>query len=113
MPAYFLFALAMNSAYSYADSPSHQDKQQEVKSAFILTPVSTLPLFLKYNDESLDEVQLSSFSLENKINFRLKQENLRLCFEVNNIASKRLGSTIDLELRKLGVLVKDHKEIDS
>jgi len=92
----------------------------------VLIPASALPLFLKYNDdknlnkkititdlsdndadEELEAAQLTSLSLENKIIFRLKQENLRLRFEVNKVASKRFGIAIGSELLKLGILVED------
>ena len=89
----------------------------------VLIPESTLSLFVKYNDYknlqkkititdlSSDNIEnrdrKSQYSLENKIIFRLKRKKSRLRFEVNKIASKRLGIDIGSELLKLGILVKD------
>lgn len=94
----------------------------------ILIPASALSLFINYNDTknlynkititdlSSDDIDDSleegwnkdnNNSLENKIIFRLKREKLRLRFEVNKIASERLGIKIGSELLKLGILVED------
>ncbi len=89
----------------------------------VLIPESTISLFVKYNnyknlhkkititDLSSDNIEnrdrKSQYSLENKIIFRLKRKKSRLRFEVNKIASKRLGIDIGSELLKLGILVKD------
>ncbi|MCW8928732.1 MAG: YfiR family protein [Gammaproteobacteria bacterium] len=92
----------------------------------ILIPVSALSLFVKHNDFkvlqnkititdlSSDDINnrvddKSGFSLENKVIFRLKREKLRLRFEVNKIASERLGIKIGSELLKLGILVQDQE----
>lgn len=94
----------------------------------LLIPADTLPLFIEYNDsknlyqkititdlsgddidERADELwnNGNKTSLENKIIFRLKREKLRLRFEVNKIASEKLGINIGSELLKLGILVED------
>ena len=81
----------------------------------VLIPVPVLAQFLSNNDfdnlhERITITDLSNgdeVSLENKIIFRLKREKSRLRFEVNKIASERLGIIIGSELLKLGILVED------
>jgi len=90
----------------------------------VLIPASTLSVFVKYNnfddlqqkititDLSNDEIrhksdQNTEASLENKIIFRLIRKDSRLRFEVNKIASERLGINIGSELLKLGILISD------
>ena len=81
----------------------------------MLIPVPVLSQFLSNNDfdnlhERITITDLSNgdeVSLENKIIFRLKREKSRLRFEVNKIASERLGLIIGSELLKLGILVED------
>lgn len=92
----------------------------------ILIPASAVSLFTNYNDtknlynritiadlssDDIDEdwSKDNNNSLENKIIFRLKREKLRLRFEVNKIASERLGIKIGSELLKLGILVEDQE----
>jgi hypothetical protein len=81
----------------------------------VLIPAPVLSQFLSNNDfdnlhERITITDLSNVdesSLENKIIFRLKREKSRLRFEVNKIASERLGINIGSELLKLGILVED------
>ena len=92
----------------------------------VLIPASALSMFVKYNnfenlherititdlssddsEHSLDQALENEYLLENKIIFRLKRRKSRLHFEINKIASERLGINIGSELLKLGVLVKD------
>ena len=92
----------------------------------VLIPASALFMFVKYNnfenlhekititdlssddrEHPLDQALESEYLLENKIIFRLKRNKSRLHFEINKIASERLGIHIGSELLKLGVLVKD------
>ncbi len=92
----------------------------------VLIPASALFMFVKYNnfenlhekititdlssddrDHSLEQALENEYLLENKIIFRLKRKKSRLHFEINKIASERLGIHIGSELLKLGVLVKD------
>ena len=88
----------------------------------IVIPESFLEKFLKHHDSKLikNHLTITDLSnrpsdemintLQNKIIFRLRRDDVRLIFEVNTRASEKLEITIGSEVLKLGRIIEDEVE---